>query len=79
MERLPARERERLLQALLALGRDPLPEGDHRKKLAGVRPPLYRLREGPWRALYRIEGENVDVLDLIRRRDLDRWLRRYRG
>ena len=79
MERLPARERERLLQTLLALGRDPLPEGDRRKKLGGIRPPLYRLREGPWRALYRIDGENVDVLDLIRRRDLDRWLRRYRG
>lgn len=77
LERAPAPERERLLKAILALGRDPLPEGDRRKKLSGVRPPLYRLREGPWRALYRIRGGSVDVIGLIRRKDLSLWLRRY--
>lgn len=78
LERVSAPERQRLLRAILALGRDPLPDGDHRKKLAGVRPPLYRLREGPWRVLYRIGRDSVDVIDLIRRKDLELWLRRYR-
>ncbi len=78
LARVPAAERDRLLRAILALGQDPLPQGDHRKKLTGIRPPLYRLREGSWRAMYRISGENVDVIDLIRRKDLDRWLRRSR-
>ena len=45
---------------------------------ARVKPPLYRLREGDWRFIYRIDGRTVRVLDLIRRRDLDDWLRRRR-
>jgi mRNA-degrading endonuclease RelE of RelBE toxin-antitoxin system len=43
-----------------------------------VKPALYRLRQGDWRAIYAIEGRTVRVLDLIRRRDLELWLRRRR-
>ncbi len=67
-----------MLEAILALSHDPLPEGDHRKKLSGIRPALYRLREGRWRALYRIGRDHVDVIDLIPRKALDLWLRRSR-
>jgi len=67
-----------LLEAILSLSDAPLPDGSRRKKLTGLKPPLYRLRYGDWRAIYEIEGRTVRVLDLIRRRDLERWLRRRR-
>ena len=78
MQRVPDDQQVQLLEALFALSVVPLPDGSRRKKLAGVKPPLYRLREGDWRFIYRIDGRTVRVLDLIRRRDLDDWLRRRR-
>lgn len=76
LERLSRGERLPLAERIAALTDEPLPDGVQRKKLAGVSPPLYRLRVGPWRALYRIDGRTVKVVDLVRRRDLEAWMRR---
>ncbi len=78
LRRLPAREEQRLLAAILSLEQDPLPDGAKRKKLTGVTPPRYRLREDDWRVIYAIRGQTARVIDLIRRRDLDGWLKRSR-
>lgn len=48
------------------------------KRLKGFRAPLYRLRSGDFRILYRIDGTTVTVLRLIDRKDLERTLRRLR-
>ena len=55
----------------------PIPIGKSRlKKLAGFDPPLYRLRSGDFRAYYRIHGDEVVVLAVIRRKDSGKRLRR---
>lgn len=79
LERAGQVEGATLREAILSLETEPLPDGVRRKKLSGVRPALYRLRAGSWRILYEIEGRTVRVLDVVRRRDLETWLRRYRG
>ena len=53
----------------------PLPRGDAIKRLAGIRPSLYRLRTGDYRTLYRIEDEQVLVLAVVHRSELERRLR----
>jgi mRNA-degrading endonuclease RelE of RelBE toxin-antitoxin system len=46
------------------------------KKLSGFEPPLYRLRNGDFRAYYRIQGAEVVVLAVTRRKDSEKRLRR---
>lgn len=55
----------------------PIPVGKPRiKKLSGFEPPLYRLRSGDFRAYYRINGDEVVVLAVTRRKDSDKRLKR---
>ncbi|MEE9258582.1 MAG: hypothetical protein V3U37_03475 [Nitrospinaceae bacterium] len=55
----------------------PLPAGKTRiKKLKGFSPPLYRLRTGDKRVLYRISGKEVILLKVIDRRELERELKK---
>ena len=50
----------RIATRIDALAEDPRPDGV--VKLSAVEPPLYRIREGDWRILYRIEDEVLLVL-----------------
>lgn len=77
LRQLPRREHARVLRGVLSLEEDPLPDGYKRKKLGGYDPPAYRLRSGPWRVIYRIEGQTVEVADVVARKDLERWVREH--
>ena len=58
----------------------PLPTGKNRiKKIRGFVPPLYRLRIGDKRVLYRISGNQVVLLKIIDRKDLERELKNLSG
>jgi mRNA-degrading endonuclease RelE of RelBE toxin-antitoxin system len=45
--------------------------------MAGIRPPLYRLRTGDYRTLYRIDDGQVLVLAVVHRSELERRLRDF--
>ena len=49
------------------------------KRLKGFGTPLYRLRSGDYRLLYRIDEAVVTVMRVVNRRDLERSLRQLRG
>lgn len=74
VDRLPVRVRLQVIHDVASLARDPLPPRPGSKKLKGYRPPLYRLRAGDFRVLYRVIGTTITVLRVIDRRDLDRTL-----
>lgn len=58
----------------------PLPTGHNRiKKLKGFTPPLYRLRVGDFRVLYRIKGKEVILLTAVNRKELERELNKLLG
>jgi mRNA-degrading endonuclease RelE of RelBE toxin-antitoxin system len=46
------------------------------KKLKGFRPPLYRLRSGDYRVLYRVLGDTVTIMRVIDRKDLEKIIKR---
>jgi mRNA-degrading endonuclease RelE of RelBE toxin-antitoxin system len=48
------------------------------KRLKGFAGPLYRLRSGDYRVLYRIDEAAVTVMRVINRKDLERTLRQLR-
>lgn len=58
----------------------PLPAGKTRiKKLKGFTPPLYRLRIRDRRVLYRITGNDVILLTVVDRKELEKELKKLLG
>jgi mRNA-degrading endonuclease RelE of RelBE toxin-antitoxin system len=74
-EGLPASHREQVLKDLWTPALSPFPQGARIKKLKGFAPPLYRLRAGDYRILYRIEGKSITVYRVIPRSQLEHILR----
>ena len=74
LDALPVRVRLQVAQDIASLAGDPLPPRPGTKKLKGYRPPLYRLRAGDYRVLYRVAAKTVTIVRVIARRDLQRAL-----
>jgi mRNA interferase RelE/StbE len=74
LEKLPQPHRTRVTKAILALEANPFPPGKKWKRLKGTG-GLVRLRVGDYRVLYEVPGDEIHVLAVIPRRDLERWLR----
>lgn len=78
LQSLPDSVRRTILEDISILEQDPFPSGPNKKKLKGFKFPLYRLRAGDYRVLYRIDQELVTVMRVIDRKDLERTIRRLR-
>lgn len=68
--------RSQVVQDLRTLEKTPLDSPPRVRRLRGFPFPLYRLRSGDHRVLYRIDVEVVTILRVIDRKDLERVLRR---
>jgi mRNA interferase RelE/StbE len=44
------------------------------KKLVGFKPPLYRVRSGDYRIIYRIEDSIIVIMRVINRKDLEKTI-----
>jgi mRNA interferase RelE/StbE len=75
VKKLPLPDRRRVTEAILALEEDPFPAGKKWKPLENTG-GLLRLRAGDYRILYEILEDEIHVLAVVPRRDLERWLRR---
>lgn len=68
----------KIIQSLKYLENFPLPTGSKKvKKIKGIEPPLYRLRIGDYRVLYKIQGREVVVLTIVDRKELERELKKF--
>jgi mRNA interferase RelE/StbE len=76
LDALAVAERRRLITDIRALATEPLGSPPRFKKLRGFGSPLYRLRSGSYRVVYRLDAEVVTVLRVIDRKDLERVIRR---
>ena len=76
---IPKELRDQFHPDLKALESSPHPSPPKIKRLKGFRPPLYRLRSGDYRVLYRIEGNMVSILRIIDRKLLERVIKRFRA
>jgi mRNA interferase RelE/StbE len=65
-----------LLENLKILESAPFPSKTVIKRLRGFRTPVYRLRVGNFRILYRIQQDSVIILRVIDRKLLDRVVKR---
>lgn len=78
LQNLPEPVRRAILRNISSLERDPFPSAPLKKKLRGFKFPVYRLRAGDFRILYRIDQHIVTVMRVIDRKDLDRTIRGLR-
>ena len=78
LEQLPVKIQKQIARDLETLTAKPFPEGIRIKKLKGFSFPLYRLRTGDFRVLYRIDGRLITLLRVIDRKILDRILARLK-
>jgi mRNA interferase RelE/StbE len=72
------RLRKQVIKRIKSLSDNPLPTAGGIKKLKGIRPPLYRLRSGDYRVLYRLEATTVTILRIIDRKELEKIIRRWK-
>lgn len=61
--------------ALIKLADNPYPEGKKWKQLKGVDGEFLRLRLGDYRVMYAVQGDEIQILGFVHRRDLDKWIR----
>lgn len=78
LDRISSSDRDQLLRAMRALAKDPVGNPPRIKRLKGFPFPLYRLRSGAYRVLYRIDETVVTIMRVIDRKDLERTLRQFR-
>ena len=76
LEKLPAPQRQRVIRAVLALEEDPFPPGKKCKRFKDTE-GMVRLRVGDYRVLYDVLEDEVHVLPVIHRRDLEQYLSRW--
>jgi mRNA-degrading endonuclease RelE of RelBE toxin-antitoxin system len=67
-----------IVEGLAVLRQNPFPSSPSKKKLRGFGYPLYRLRTGDYRVLYRIDETIVTIMRVIDRKELDRTIKRLR-
>jgi mRNA interferase RelE/StbE len=78
LDSIPDDLRRKVLQDINILSTNPFLFGSNVKKLKGFKPPLYRLRSGDYRVLYRVKGETVTIMRVIDRKDLERIIKRIK-
>jgi mRNA-degrading endonuclease RelE of RelBE toxin-antitoxin system len=78
LDSLAFSDRDQVTQALQGLKDEPIGRPPRIKRLKGFPFPLYRLRSGDYRALYRVDEEVVTVMRVINRKELERTLRQFR-
>ena len=78
LEHLSLPLQKQIAKDIETLVKNPFPQASRIKKLKGFAFPLYRLRSGDFRVLYRIDGNQITLMRVIDRKVLDRILSRLR-
>lgn len=78
LDSIPDDLRRKIIEDIKILYTDPFLFGGNIKKLRGFKPPLYRLRSGDYRVLYRVKDEIVTIMRVIDRKDLERIIKQFR-
>jgi len=78
LDSIPNDLRKKILPDIKNLSSNPFPSGSSIKKLKGFKRPLYRLRSGDFRILYRVESHTITIMRVINRKELERVIKRLK-
>jgi mRNA interferase RelE/StbE len=75
---IPEIAKKKMIDSIQKLSTDPFPSGPNIKKLKGFKPPIYRIRSGDFRVLYRMYDKAIIILRVIDRKELERIIKRLK-
>jgi mRNA-degrading endonuclease RelE of RelBE toxin-antitoxin system len=70
--------RRQILSDIKNLSANPFLFGKNIKKLKSFKAPLYRLRSGNFRVIYRVEKQIITIMRVIDRKELERIIKRLK-
>lgn len=75
---IPEDQRKKIIAIIKKFSTDPFTPSANIKRLKGFTPPIYRIRVGDHRILYRVQEKTITIMRVIDRKDLDRVIKRLK-
>ncbi|MFC2161137.1 type II toxin-antitoxin system RelE/ParE family toxin [Acidobacteriota bacterium] len=76
LNNISEKPKAKIIASIQEISSHPFSDKAHIKKLKGFKPPLYRIRSGDHRVLYRIQDNIIYIIRVIDRKDLERIIKR---
>jgi len=76
LECIPEARQKKIIASIKNLSSNPFAPGPNIKKLKGFKPPIYRIRSGDFRVLYRVYDKTIIIMRVIDRKDLERVVKK---
>jgi mRNA interferase RelE/StbE len=73
---IPESPKKKIIASLKKLSLNPFAPSPNIKKLKGFKPPIYRIRSGDFRVLYRVHNKTIIIMRVIDRKDLERVVKK---
>jgi len=73
---VPEIAKKKIIASIQKISTDPFSCRPNIKKLKGFKSPIYRIRSGDFRVLYRVHDNTIIILRVIDRKDLKRIIKR---
>ena len=73
---IPEPLKKNIIASIKKLSLNPFVPSPNIKKLKGFKPPIYRIRAGDFRILYRVHDKTIIILRVIDRKDLERVIKK---
>jgi mRNA-degrading endonuclease RelE of RelBE toxin-antitoxin system len=72
LDSFPDKITNQILADCARLASNPIPDGKRIKKLQGFKEPLYRLRAGDYRVLFKRSGTRLDIVRILSKPDFQK-------
>lgn len=72
LDSFPDKIANQILTDCARLAGNPIPDGKRIKKLQGYREPIYRLRAGDYRVVFKRSGSRLDIVRVLSKQDFQK-------
>lgn len=72
LDSFPDKIANQILTDCARLAGNPIPDGKRIKKLQGYKEPLYRLRVGDYRVVFKRSGTRIDIVRILSKPDFQK-------
>jgi len=75
---IPEKPKAKIIASIKKISSNPFLDKAHIKKLKGFKPPIYRIRSGDYRVLYRVQENTIYIMSVLDRKNLERITKRLK-
>ena len=78
LNNISEKAKAKIIDSIQKVSSNPFSEKLQIKKLKGFKPPIYRIRSGDHRVLYRVQENIIYIMRVLDRKDLERITKRLK-